>query len=83
MQSNLYEKLTFPREPLLTTAAVAKWLGISTRAVCLWAECKTIPALKIGRQWRFRSEEVQEWIQSPQAEKVKNPTVARTTAPKF
>jgi excisionase family DNA binding protein len=83
MQSKLFQKMSFPREPLLTTAAVAKWLGISTRAVCLWAECKAIPALKIGRQWRFRPEEVQAWIQSPEAAKVKNPTVSKTIAAKF
>lgn len=59
-------------EPLLTTAAVAKWLGISTRAVCLWAECREIPAIKIGRQWRFRYEELSEWLASPKADKVKN-----------
>jgi excisionase family DNA binding protein len=58
-------------EPLLTTAAVAKWLGISTRAVCLWAECKELPAIKIGRQWRFRRDELGEWLRSPRAERVK------------
>jgi excisionase family DNA binding protein len=83
MQSKLFEKVSFHHEPLMTTAAVAKWLGISTRAVCLWAECKTIPALKIGRQWRFRPEEVQAWIESPQAAKVKNPTVARAAPARF
>jgi len=60
------------REPLMTTAAVAKWLGISTRAVCLWAECKEIPAIKIGRQWRFRQDELSEWLKSPRPEKVRN-----------
>jgi excisionase family DNA binding protein len=83
MQSKFSEKVSFPREPLLSTAAVAKWLGISTRAVCLWAECKSIPALKIGRQWRFRPEEVQAWIQSPEAARVKNPTVTKVTTAKF
>jgi excisionase family DNA binding protein len=51
------------REPLLTTSAVAKWLGISSRTVCLWAECKEIPAIKIGRQWRFRESELRQWLQ--------------------
>jgi excisionase family DNA binding protein len=83
MQSKLSEKFSFHREPLMSTAAVAKWLGISTRAVCLWAECKTIPALKIGRQWRFRPEEVQAWIESPQAAKVKNSTVTRSADVRF
>ena len=68
------EKLLSYREPLLTTATVARWLGISTRAVCLWAECKVLPAIKIGRQWRFRHDEVSEWLQNPAACKVRNGT---------
>jgi excisionase family DNA binding protein len=60
------------REPLLTTAAVAKWLGISTRAICLWAECRELPAIKVGRQWRFRQDELSDWLRSPKSEKVKN-----------
>jgi len=59
-------------EPLLTTAAVARWLGVSTRAICLWAECKEIPAIKVGRQWRFHREEIAEWLQDPASTKVKN-----------
>ncbi len=74
------EKSLSYREPLLTTAAVAKWLGISTRAVCLWAECKLIPAIKIGRQWRFRHEEVTEWLQNSDPSKVKNDTRKEATA---
>jgi len=70
---------TFCREPLLTTAAVAKWLGISTRAVCLWAECKVIPAIKVGRQWRFRQDELSEWLRSTEADKVKKPTGDRAS----
>lgn len=68
------EKLLPYREPLLTTAAVAKWLGISTRAVCLWAECNVIPAIKVGRQWRFRHEEISHWLQRSGSANVKNET---------
>jgi excisionase family DNA binding protein len=50
-------------QALLSTAAVAKWLGIATRTVCLWAECEEIPALKIGKQWRFREEDVRRWLE--------------------
>jgi excisionase family DNA binding protein len=66
------EKLLSNFQPLLTTAAVAKWLGISTRAVCLWAECKELPAIKVGRQWRFRQDELSEWLQTPKSVKVRN-----------
>jgi len=75
----LMEKLSF-NEPLLTTAAVAKWLGISTRAVCLWAECKEIPAIKLGRQWRFRRDELSDWLRSTNVDKVKNYTGNRRAA---
>jgi len=73
------EQLTF-NEPLLTTAAVAKWLGISTRAVCLWAECKEIPAIKLGRQWRFRRDELSDWLRRTNIDKVKNYTGSREAA---
>ena len=64
-------------EPLLSTAAVARWLGVSTRAICLWAECREIPAIKLGRQWRFRREEIARWLESPGSSKVKNPYINR------
>lgn len=54
--------------PLLSTAAVAEWLGVSPRTVCLWAECKELPALKVGRQWRFREDELRRWLDEPQLE---------------
>lgn len=68
------ERVISNREPLLTTAAVARWLGVSTRAVCLWAECKEIPAIKIGRQWRFRQEDLARWLENVEAPKVSNVT---------
>ena len=40
------EKMLNNREPLLTTEAISKWLGVSTRTLCLWAECKEIPPLR-------------------------------------
>jgi len=70
------EKLTNNYEPLMTTAAVAKWLGISTRTLCLWAECKEIPAIKIGRQWRFRESDLAAWLSHPEASRARNLTLA-------
>jgi len=74
------ERLSPQREPLLTTAAVARWLGVSTRTVCLWAECRELPAIKIGRQWRFREGELTAWLQSTDAAKVTNSTKATALA---
>jgi excisionase family DNA binding protein len=65
------EKLLSTREPFLSTAAVAKWLGVSTRTVCLWAECQEIPGIKLGRQWRFRESELREWLDTSSGDKVR------------
>lgn len=82
MPGILMEKVSIA-EPLLTTAAVARWLGVSTRAICLWAECKEIPAIKLGRQWRFRYEEIAKWLQSPESTKMKNPYMNRRADARF
>jgi len=34
----------------LSTADVARSLGVAARTLCLWAECGEIPAIEIGRQ---------------------------------
>ena len=50
--------------PLLRSAQVAAWLGISQRTVCLWAELNEIPGFKLGHQWRFREDDIRSWLQS-------------------
>ena len=62
----MYTVKSRQKVPFLSTAAVARWLGISPRTVCFWAECGEIPALKVGRQWRFREEELQSWLNTTQ-----------------
>jgi excisionase family DNA binding protein len=48
----------------LATSTIARWLGVSPRTVRLWAECGEIPAVKIGRQWRFQETVVCIWMQT-------------------
>ena len=79
-EKGLMENLLNNREPLLTTTAVSKWLGISTRTLCLWAECGEIPAIKLGRQWRFRQSELADWLQEQDASKVRNLTLVAAGA---
>ena len=51
---------------LLNTSQVAAWLGVSTRTLCLWAECSELPAIKVGRQWRFDPAAIQQWLAAGQ-----------------
>ena len=56
----LYDKAN---SRLLRSSEVAAMIGIATRTVCLWAECDVIPALKLGRQWRFRRSDIARWLE--------------------
>ena len=47
---------------LLKTGDVAAVLRVSRRTVCLWAECGVLPAIRVGRQWRFRRDTIVLWL---------------------
>ena len=49
----------------------SEYLGISAVTIRSWIRSgKDIPAVRIGRQWRFRIEEIDEWIESGRSELV-------------
>ena len=50
---------------------LSEYLGISAVTIRSWIRSgKDIPAVRIGRQWRFRIEEIDEWIESGRSELV-------------
>ncbi|HZT70903.1 MAG TPA: helix-turn-helix domain-containing protein [Terriglobia bacterium] len=49
---------------LLTTAEVAQLLRVSRRTVCLLAELSELPAIRVGKQWRFRAEQIQRLVRT-------------------
>ncbi|MFN2322611.1 MAG: helix-turn-helix domain-containing protein [Trueperaceae bacterium] len=50
-----------PHEPpLMTAAAVGRLLGVDTSTVYRMASDGRLPALRVGRQWRFAAEQVRE-----------------------
>ena len=51
-------------ETMLTTKDVSQWLNVPIRTICLWAECGEIPAVKVGRHWRFYRDEVRCWLEA-------------------
>jgi excisionase family DNA binding protein len=54
------------REPLITTADVAKWLGINKKTVLSFMESGKFPGYRIGNAWKFRESEVRKFIQDNQ-----------------
>ena len=54
-------------EPWLSVEQIAAHLGISKETVYRWLEKGKIPAHKVGKQWRFKPSEVDEWVKSGSA----------------
>lgn len=51
------------RDELLTTEAVAEWLGVKPRTVLEWARTNRIPSLLAGRLRRYRRSEIAAWLE--------------------
>jgi len=48
----------------LSVDEIAAYLGIKRDTVYKWIADKQMPAHKVGRLWKFRKEEVDEWVKS-------------------
>ena len=49
-------------EPLWTVDDVAKYLRLEPETVRKMARNGRLPAIKVGRVWRFKREKVKEWV---------------------
>ena len=49
-------------EKLLTIQEAAKYLDIHPITLYKWVENKKIPAAKLGKNWRFKKEKLEAWI---------------------
>ncbi len=61
-----------PMDALMTIEEVASYLRLSKDTVYRMAQAGKIPASKVGQQWRFRREDVDEWLE-------RNKNVGRTS----
>ena len=50
--------MTPEKTEVLTLRQTAAWLQVSERTVLRMIEAKELPAFKVGRQWRFREQEL-------------------------
>ena len=61
-------------EKLMTLEEVAEYLRLSKDTVYRMANMGKLPASKVGSQWRFRKEDVDQWLE-------KNKNVKRDETP--
>ena len=55
-------KLSTTKGDLLTTEIVSKWLRVSTKTLNRWAEGKEIPAVRVNGEWKFRENDLTDWV---------------------
>ena len=48
----------------LSVENIAAYLGIKRDTVYRWISERNMPGHKIGRLWKFRKEEIDEWMRS-------------------
>lgn len=49
-------------ETLLNVQEVAEFLRVNATTVYTWARQGQLPAIKIGRRWRFRQSDLEMWL---------------------
>ncbi|NMM63084.1 helix-turn-helix domain-containing protein [Clostridium sp. P21] len=54
----------FVTERWLSLEEIAEHLGISKDTVYRWINNKKMPAHKMGRLWKFKISEVDEWVKN-------------------
>lgn len=56
---------------IMTIEEVAKYLKMKPQTIYLWAQKGNIPAVKLGKEWRFRRDVIDEWLNQRFDEKYK------------
>lgn len=51
-------------ENWVTVKDVQAYLGVGRETILQWISRRNMPAYKVGRMWKFKLSEVDEWIRS-------------------
>jgi excisionase family DNA binding protein len=51
----------------LSVDEIAGYLGVKRDTIYKWIDRKKLPAHKVGSLWKFRKEEIDDWVRSGQA----------------
>ena len=57
---------------IMTLEEVAKYLKMKPQTIYTWAQKGNIPAAKLGKEWRFRKDLIDEWLNQRFDEKFKS-----------
>jgi len=55
------------QERWLSVEEIAAHLGVNRDTIYKWIDRKRMPAHKVGRLWKFKASQVDEWVQAGKA----------------
>jgi excisionase family DNA binding protein len=58
------EKMQAEFEPLITSEKAAQLLGIHPKTLQKMARSRKIPAVRVGKYWRFRKSDLDSWVRA-------------------
>src|SRR5207253_10065093 len=68
-------------ETFLTTEEVLEYLQVNLRTVYRLIKAGKIPAVRVGRQWRFRKRDIDAWLDSQRPRGGTRPAATTSAAP--
>ncbi len=68
-------------ESFLTTEEVLDYLQVNLRTVYRLIKAGKIPAVRVGRQWRFRKRDIDAWLESQRPRSPRGGTTPRSPTP--
>ena len=68
-------------ESFLTTEEVLEYLQVNLRTVYRLIKAGKIPAVRVGRQWRFRKRDIDAWLESQRPRGTRAPQTTSRPAP--
>jgi excisionase family DNA binding protein len=68
-------------ESFLTTEEVLEYLQVNLRTVYRLIKAGKIPAVRVGRQWRFRKRDIDAWLESQRPRGMRAPQASPRPAP--
>jgi len=56
------------KDRLVSVDEICEYLGISRDTAYKWIQHRGLPAYRLGRLWKFKKEEIEEWVKQAKGE---------------
>lgn len=64
-------------ERLMSIKEVAEYLQVDLSTLYLWSQRGQIPAMKVGKMWRYRRSEIEAWLDQSRNHSAKDEATSR------